>query len=80
MVSLVLTIVYPVFMLFRLCKLDKELSHTQPKIERNCKLSFIRENMLLAVVLDSFCMMNYGDLCKKKIVFPRIMGMVTLFF
>jgi hypothetical protein len=71
---------YPIYKIFRLLKLDTNLLHTLPKIERNCKLSFIRENMMLAVVLDSFCITNYEYLCKKNIFFPRIMGATTLFF
>lgn len=77
-ISLMLT--YPIYKIFRLLKIDDDLLHTLPKIERNCKLSFIRENMMLATVLDSFCITNYEYLCKKNIFFPRIMGAITLFF
>ncbi|CAI2367823.1 unnamed protein product [Moneuplotes crassus] len=78
--SITLMLIYPIYKIFRLIKIESELLHTLPKIERNCKLSFIRENMMLAVVLDSFCITNYEYLCKKNIFFPRIMGAITLFF
>jgi len=70
---------YPIYKIFRLLKLEDNLLHTLPKIERNCKLSFIRENMMLAVVLDSFCITNYEYVCKKNVFFPRVMGATTLF-
>jgi hypothetical protein len=57
--SIMLTLAYPLFMLVKLLKVRKSLSHTMPKIERNCKLSFIREQMLLATVLDSVSLTNY---------------------
>jgi len=79
-VSISLMLTYPIYKIFRLMKLDTSLLHTLPRIERNCKLSFIRENMMLAVVLDSFCITNYEYLCKRNIFFPRIMGATTLFF
>lgn len=80
MISISLMLTYPIYKIFRLLKLDTDLLHTLSKIERNCKLSFIRENMMLAVVLDSFCITNYEYLCKRNIFFPRIMGATTLFF
>lgn len=73
-------LIYPIYKIFSLIKVESELLHTLPKIERNCKLSFIRENMMLAVVLDSFCITNYEYLCNKNIFFPRVMGAITLFF
>jgi hypothetical protein len=80
MISISLMLTYPIYKIFRLLKLDTDLLHTLPKIERNCKLAFIRENMMLACVLDSFCITNYEYLCKRNIFFPRIMGSITLFF
>lgn len=79
-ISISLMLTYPIYKIFRLLKLNRNLKHTLPKIERNWKLSFIRENMMLAVVLDSFCITNYEYLCKFNIFFPRIMGATTLFF
>ena len=76
---MVLMLIYPVYKILGLLHVNSSLSHTLPKIERNCKLSFIRENMLLAVILDSFCITNYVHFYKWNIVFPRVMGMVTLF-
>jgi len=64
-ISLILTVCYPLFMVFRLCWIDRNLQHTLPKIERNCKLCFIRENMMLATVLDSFCLTNYESFFDK---------------
>lgn len=80
MTSIGLMLIYPIYKIFKLIKIESALLHTLPKIERNCKLSFIRENMMLAVVLDSFCITNYEYLCKKNIFFPRIMGGITFFF
>jgi hypothetical protein len=34
--------------------------------------------MLLATVLDSFCIENNIEVCKKPIAFGRIMGIWTL--
>lgn len=49
---------YPVYQIFKLCKVNDNLAHTQKFLERNCQLAFIRENMLLATVLDSFALNN----------------------
>ena len=35
--------------------------------------------MLLAVILDSFCVTNYIHFFKWNIPFPRLMGALTLF-
>ena len=37
-------------------KTDHE--YAMPRMERNCDLCFVRENMLMATVLDSFCIDN----------------------
>ena len=71
--------IYPITELFLLLKKNMDLSHTLPEIERCCKLSFIRENMFLAVVLDSFCINNYLTVCGKEIVFPKVVGYNTFF-
>ena len=42
---------------------NQSYNHTLPRIERNCRLAFIRENMLLATVLDSFCIDNNVEVC-----------------
>ena len=64
--------------MFRLLKIHQSFKHTLPKIERNCNLSFIRENMLIATVLDSFCISNSQDFMKKPIPFGRVSGTWTL--
>ena len=53
-------------------------NHTLPKIEKNCDHCFIREQMLIATVLDSFCIDNNVSICKKNISFGRTMGIWTL--
>ena len=58
--------------------MNTDFNHTLPKIERACDLSFIRENMLLATVLDSFCINNNVEVCKKQVTFGRMMGIWTL--
>lgn len=73
-----LYVTYPFYSLWRLSGLTKSFKHTLPKIERNCDLSFIRENMLLATVLDSFCVDNSTEICKKAVPFGRQMGIWTL--
>ena len=64
-ISLVLVMIYPLFMIFKLMKVNGSLKHTLPKIERNCKLSFIREQMLIASVLDSVSLTNYETVCGR---------------
>lgn len=49
-------------------------------MERNCQLAFIRENMLLATVLDSFCIDNTVNIGKKPVAFGKLMGAYTFFF
>lgn len=48
-------------------------------MERNCFLSFIRENMLLGTVLDSFCIDNSVVILQKPIAFGKFMGAYTFF-
>ena len=60
-----INITYPFYTLIQLAHTKKTFSHTLTKIERNCRLAFIRENMLLATVLDSFCIDNNVDFCKR---------------
>ena len=43
-------------------------------------VSFIRENMCLATVLDSFCIDNGIRMCKRVVPFGRFMGAYTLIF
>lgn len=72
-------LIYPLFMIIKLAKLNTLLNHTHPRIERNCKLSFIRENMLLATVLDSFSITNFETFCRKPIPFNKLMYSMTFF-
>ena len=74
----ILYLIYPLYTLVKLSKLTKNFNHTQPKLERNCDLAFVRENMLLATVLDSFCIENNVNVCKKNLPFGRLMGIWTL--
>ena len=78
-ISLFLTVLYPIYMLIKLLRVNGSLNHTLPKLERNCKLSFIREQMGLATVLDSFSITNYENIFGKQIFFNRIMSTITLF-
>ena len=62
------------------------LSHTMPYMEANNFLSFLRENMLLATVIDSFCINNTKSFFKRwrngkgiHVVFGRLMGTLTFF-
>ena len=41
-------------------------------------MAFVRENMLLATVLDSFCIENNVDVGKKSYAFGRVMGIWTM--
>ena len=75
---IILYVLYPLYSLVSLVKVSQSFKHTLPKIERNCNLCFIRENMMLATVLDSFCIDNNAEICKKPVPFGRIMGIWTL--
>ena len=70
-------LIYPLTMLIVLLKPPTDLSHTLPLLERNSKVCFIRENMLLATVLDSFCVDNFVQVCRSQIVFGKLMGALT---
>ena len=74
-----LQLVYPLYQIFALIKVNKSLQHTQPYMERNCFLAFIRENMLLGTVLDSFCIDNSVVILQKPIAFGKLMGAYTFF-
>ena len=52
-------LIFPIFMLCKMARMKKtHLEHTMPYMEANNFLSFLRENMLLATVVDSFCINN----------------------
>ena len=68
---------YPLFQIFSLCKVRDDLDHTQPYMERNNQLAFIRENMLLATVFDKFCLNNTVKFFGQPICFGKLMGAYT---
>ena len=83
-IYMTLNLIYPILMLIKLAKMSKShLLHTMPYMESINFLSFLRENMLLATVVDSFCINNTKQikLCSKRehIVFGRLMGGLTFF-
>lgn len=51
----------------------------QPYLEDTCFAAFIRENMLLATVLDSFCINNSFYFFGKPLVFGKLMGFISFF-
>ena len=80
-VFILLYVSYPLYTLVRLAACQHGgLKHTLPGIERACNASFIRENMLVATVLDSFCIDNQVTICGKAVPFGRMMGIYTLLF
>lgn len=70
---------YPLYVMIRWATCPYEtLAHTLPNIEKNCNLAYIRENMLLATVLDSFCIDNSTRICDTEVPFGRFMAIFTL--
>ena len=53
-----INMIFPFYQLIKMIKLSKKYDHTMPLMESNNFLSFLRENMLLATVIDSFCISN----------------------
>ena len=51
----------------------KNVTSPLPKIEQAAQLCLVRENMMLACVLDSFCINNYYTTCGKE----RVLGRLT---
>lgn len=76
---LVVMQMYPIFELFKNFRISKSLSHTLPVIENACKMAFIRENMCIAVILDSFCINNFETVFGRQFCFPKIVGANTFF-
>ena len=78
-------LIFPITMLIKTLKLKHNLQQVMPYMESNNFLSFLRENMLLATVIDSFCIQNTITVCKRKnskgsnIVFGRLMGGLSFF-
>ena len=48
-------------------------------MESTCFGAFLREYMLLATVLDSFCIDNTYFICDKQVVFGKLMGFWAFF-
>lgn len=48
-------------------------------METTCFAAFIRENMLLATVLDSFCINNSFYFLGRPLVFGKLMGFISFF-
>ena len=69
-----INLTFPLFMLLKLLRTDKTDSLVQPFMESACFVSFIRETMLLATVLDSFCINNSFYFGNKPLVFGKLMG------
>ena len=82
-----LNLIFPIFMLIKMAKMKKtHLEHTMPYMESNNFLSFLRENMLLATVIDAFCINNTKSFFKTyrkgkgvHVVFGRLMGALSFF-
>ena len=60
-----LQLIYPLYTLFSLIRMRADLTHTLPRVERNAQIAFVRENMMLATVFDSFCINNFRTICTK---------------
>ena len=76
---MVANLIFPIFMLLKMVRLSKKFQHTMPYMESNNFLTFLRENMLLATVIDSFCINNTVEFSKYRIVFGRLMGGLSFF-
>lgn len=74
-----LSLLYPLFILVKKLRTPTGLKHTMPNIERICHICFLRENMLLATVLDSICINNQQNFCKRRVVFGKLMGTLSFF-
>ena len=75
---ILINISYPIYQLIKLSTLKQSFDHAMPRIERNCDICFVRENMLIATVLDSFCIDNNTEICKKPYHFGRVQAIWTL--
>lgn len=74
-----LNIIFPIFMLLRLIKTNFGNSLVLPYMESACFVAFIRETMLLATVLDSFCIDNSFYFAGRPLVFGKLMGFFSFF-
>jgi hypothetical protein len=84
---MVSNLIFPIFQLIKMTKMKKTSADlTMPYMEAINFLSFLRENMLLATVVDSFCLNNTKHFFKKsnggegvRVVFGRLMGGLSFF-
>ena len=75
----IINFLFPLIMLLKLMRTDFGNKLFQPYLESTCFASFIRETMLLATVLDSFCINNSFYLAGRPVVFGKLMGFVSFF-
>ena len=75
----ILNLLFPLIMLIKLIRTNFGDALQQPYLESACFVSFIRENMLLATVLDSFCINNSFYFLGKPFVFGKLMGYISFF-
>ena len=75
----IINLIFPMIMLLRLLRNDFGNALFQPYLESACFVSFIRENMLLATVLDSFCINNSFYFMGRPFVFGKLMGYISFF-
>jgi ABC-type sugar transport system permease subunit len=73
-IFIALTLVFPIYMLISTMFVKKSLLHTQPTIEATAKICFVREQMMLATIFDSFCINNFTTICGKPFVTGKIMA------
>ena len=75
----IINLLFPLYMLIKLMRNDLGNALFQPNLESTCFGSFIRENMLLATVLDSFCINNSFYMFGRPFVFGKLMGFMSFF-
>ena len=77
----ILNLIFPICMLLYLLLKSNRFGNKlyQPYLESTCFAAFIRENMLLATVLDSFCINNSFYLMGRPFVFGKLMGFISFF-
>ena len=75
----IMNLIFPFCMLLYLLFKNNKTGHLlyQPYLEDTCFAAFIRENMLLATVLDSFCINNSFYFFGKPLVFGKLMGFIS---
>ena len=56
-----------------------KLKHLLPNLEKCTHIAFVRENMLLATILDSLSIHNCETILGRRIVFGKLMGILVFF-